>query len=164
MTWPLLTLFALCGCMANGQRVEAGHREVAVQPGLWSVVVLTDGRDDPASRIEACLAEQSWFAMAALTSGSREMGCEALQRILPRKADAPVTDAREVCKQGRRTVIRTVSLDGARPVGSPLVAFDEVTRLRVVGRPGEEISRTRHVWLGACPGPDGKLLGLSDER
>ncbi|QCI92491.1 hypothetical protein [Novosphingobium sp. EMRT-2] len=162
--WPLLALFAACACTARGRHAANGHDGVPVRPGLWSVVALTDDGEDPASRTEACLAEQTWFAMAALTSGSREMGCEPLEAMLPRGPGAPVTGAREVCRQGSKTVVRTVSLDGVRPAGQPLVAFDEVTRLRVEGQPGEEISRTRHVWLGACPGPSGELLGLKAER
>lgn len=158
--WSLLAIFAACACTAKGQHVAHGHDDVPTRPGLWSVVALTDDGEDPASRTEACLAEETWFAMAALTSGSREMGCEALEPIAPRGPSAAVTDAREVCRQGSKTVIRTVSLDDINAVSKPLVAYGEVTRLRVVGQPGEEISRTRHVWLGACPGPDGKLLGL----
>lgn len=161
--WPLLALFAACACTAKGRHAENGHDEVPVRPGLWSVVALNDDGEDPASRTEACLAEQTWFAMAALTAGSREMGCEPLEPIAPRGPSAAVTGAREVCRQGSKTVIRTVSLDGGRRVSEPLVAYGEVTRLHVVGQSGEEISRTRHVWLGACPGPDGKLLGLAAE-
>lgn len=131
--------------------------DVAVRPGAWrSVAIDAHERPDPDSADESCRGETTWFALAALSSGSREMGCEPLR---PVRQGGRIAAARETCRQGARTVIRLIRVVPRSPPRLPLAAFDEITELRVAGHAGREVSRTRHDWQGSCPGPHGTLIG-----